>query len=238
MADFDPSMPHGNIEEVFPNVFFVTGTMQGEFFGSLWQFSRNMTVVRDGEQLTLINAVRLDDDGLAALDQLGKVTNVAKIGSLHGKDDAFYVDRYGATLWAMPGMEHAGGLKADRLLTVGGEMPFSSCSLFAFEESKLPEGILRIDREGGILVSCDALQNWVSPDEFFFDETKETMEGMGFFQSANIGPVWMKTNEPKPGDFARLKDVQFSHVLCGHGEPLRDTAQDDFARRFKAVFDV
>ena len=49
MTDFNDVMPHGPIQELFPDVFFVTGTMKAEFFGSDWQFSRNMTVVREGE---------------------------------------------------------------------------------------------------------------------------------------------------------------------------------------------
>src|SRR4051812_14909963 len=102
MDRFPAAMPHGPIEEVFPNVFFVTGTMRGPFFESVWQFSRNMVVVREGDRLTLVNAVRLGEEGLAALDALGKVVNVVKIGSMHGVDDAFYVDRYRATYWALP----------------------------------------------------------------------------------------------------------------------------------------
>jgi len=64
MSDYHPAMPHGAIQEVFPDVFFVTGTMRAEFFGSMWQFNRNMTIVRENGRLTLINTVRLDDAGL------------------------------------------------------------------------------------------------------------------------------------------------------------------------------
>jgi hypothetical protein len=65
-----------------------------------------MVIIRNGHQLSLINTVRLDDAGLAVLDRLGKVTNVVRIGAFHGRDDAFYLDRYGAKLWALPGMKH------------------------------------------------------------------------------------------------------------------------------------
>jgi hypothetical protein len=60
------------------------------------QFSRDMTVVRDGNALTPINSIRLDGAGLAQLDALGRVAQVVKIGSLHGRDDAFYE----AHLWS------------------------------------------------------------------------------------------------------------------------------------------
>jgi hypothetical protein len=233
-----PALPHGRFEEVFPDVFFVTGTMKTSLMNADWQFSRNMTVVRDGDTLTLINSIRLGDAGLAQLDALGHVANVVKIGSLHGRDDAFYRARYGAMFWALPGMTHENGLVADRELTPDGEMPFTGCGAFVFRTTKLPECILRIDRAGGILVACDSLQNWLAPDEFFSDESRRMMTEMGFFQPANLGPLWMKINEPQGQDFVRLRELSFRHALCGHGAPLRDTAKEAYGARFQRVFGI
>ena len=238
MSQFPEAMPHGDIQEVFPNVFFVTGTMKTVLMGAHWHFSRNMTIVREGQDLTLINAVRLSEEGLAQLDALGRVKHVVKIGALHGLDDAFYKDRYGATFWALPGMQHSHDLVPDQLLSEGGALPFSGASLFVFQHTKLPECIVRIDREGGILVACDALQNWLAPDAFFSDESRQMMTQMGFFQRANIGPVWMQVNEPQAQDFVRLKTLSFKHVLPGHGAPLRDHAQEAFSDRFAQVFSI
>jgi hypothetical protein len=232
------ALPHGHLEEVFPEVFFVTGTMKTTLFGADWQFSRNMTVVRHGDALTLINSVRLDESGLAQLDALGRVVNLVKIGALHGRDDAFYRARYGATFWALPGMTHEHGLVADRELSPSGEMPFAGCSVFDFRTTKLPECILRIDRAGGILVACDSLQNWLEPDAFFSDESRQMMTEMGFFQSANLGPVWMRVSEPQASDFARLRALSFRHALCGHGAPLRDAAAGAYAATFQRAFGV
>ena len=236
MDEFPPALQHGRLEEIFPNVFFVTGAMKTELMNAHWHFSRNMTVVRDGAALTLINSVRLDDAGLAQLDALGRVVNVVKIGALHGRDDAFYRARYNATFWALPGMSHEHGLVADKELSPGGEMPFAGCSVFDFRTTKLPECILRIDRAGGILVASDSLQNWVAPDEFFSDESCQMMTEMGFFQPANFGPLWMQVSAPQEADFARLRELSFRHALCGHGAPLRDTAKEDYAARIQRVF--
>jgi len=236
MDPFPECLPHGELEEVFPGVFFVTGSMKTVLMGAHWHFSRNMTVVRDGDALTLVNTLRLDEPGLAALDKLGRVKNVVRIGALHGRDDAFYVNRYGAAYWTLPGMPQDNGVVPDKQLSVDGEMPFAGCSVFAFEHTKLPEAILRIERDGGILVSADSLQNWIAPDAFFSDESRQTMTAMGFFQSANLGPVWMQVNEPKAADFMRLGELPFRHALCGHGSPLRDTAREAYRERFAKVF--
>lgn len=237
MSGYAGLEPHGSIEQVFGDVYFVSGRRRWDFQNMLWQFSRNMTVVRDGGELTLFNAVRLGDDGLAKLESLGNVTNVVQLGALHGIDDAFYKDRYQATYWALPG----GGQESvtvDERLEAGGAVPVSDGSLFVFEQTNIPECILRLDRDGGIVIACDALQNWNEPDEFFSEDSKNVMTEMGFFQKANIGPVWMQAAEPQAADFERLKQLSFRHALCGHGEPLRDTAHEDYAATFNRIFGI
>ncbi len=238
MDQFPPALSHGNLEEVFPDVFFVSGSMETVLQEMDWKFSRNMTVVRDGERLIIVNSVRLGEPGLAQLDRLGRVTDVVRLGSLHGRDDPFYVDRYAAEYWAMPGMEHETGLQATRTLTSDGPLPISDASLFEFRTTRIPEGILRLQRAGGIVIACDALQNWTAPDEFFSDSSRELMQQLGFFTPANLGPVWVQRAAPEGEDFSRLKALSFSHALCGHGDPLRDTAHADYSATFNRLFGV
>lgn len=231
------ALPHGVISEPLTDIFFVTGTRKWHAMEMDWQFSRNMTVVRENGKLTLFNAVRLSDAGLEALEALGAIANVVQVGGLHGVDDAFYRDRYGATYWAQPGAGQA-GVPVDKELVPGGPLPVSNASLFVFETTKIPEAIFRLDRDGGVLIACDALQNYVAPDDFFSDASKQTMTDMGFFTPANVGPVWMQVAEPGAADFARLKTMDFAHVFCGHGAPVLNTAFDGYAATFKRLFDV
>lgn len=230
---FPSALAHGAIEEVFSDVFVVSGAMKTVLMDLDWKFSRNMIIVRDGERLILINSVRLNDEGLAQLDQLGKVTDVIRLGALHDRDDAFYLDRYQAQHWVMPGLETGENVK---LLGQDSPLPIGDASVFRFETTKIPEGILHLDRDGGILVACDALQNWLSPDEHFCDVSKERMQGMGFFTPANIGPVWLQAAEPAADDFNRVKALNFRHALCGHGEPVKDTAHEAFSATFDRIF--
>ncbi|MBN1008422.1 hypothetical protein [Amphritea pacifica] len=238
MNQFPEVLAHGAIEEVFPDIFFVRGAMETVLQGMDWQFSRNMTVVRDGDRLIIINSVRLSDEGLAELDQLGRVTDVVRLGCLHGRDDQFYVDRYHADYWTLPGVEQADGLQATHTLSEAGRLPISDASLFLFRTTQIPEAILRIDRAGGVLIACDALQNWLAPDEYFSDASRELMQTMEFFTPANLGPVWLQAAAPEGDDFSRLKTLSFRHALCGHGDPLRETAYEDYHATFKRIFGV
>ncbi len=235
MPTYAPQMPHGEIAEIFDDVFFVTGTARPSFGGQTFQISRNMTIVRSEGELTLINTMRLDEPGLTALEGLGKVKNIVKLGSYHGMDDAFYRDRYGARQWALPGAIHGAGHNSDAEL-VAGELPFPSASLFVFETSSRPEGILVLEREGGILVSCDSLQNWTEADAFWDDNSAVAMKGM--IRPANIGPGWLQAMTPEPRDFHRLQQVAYRHVLPGHGRPLLDEAKEQYERSFEALLGI
>ena len=238
MAEHTPVMPHGEIKEIFPDVFFVTGTSRPDFGGRTWQFSRNMTIVRDAGALTLVNTVRLNDDGLARLDGLGRVVNVVKLGAFHGIDDAFYLERYGAKQWALARAEHFAGHATDQELRPGGPMPFAGASPFVFETAKQPEGLLLLERHGGILISCDSLQNWDEVDAYFDDESAQHMTEIGFIRPANIGPGWRQRCEPEAADFARLKALPFRHLVPAHGKPIRDFAHEQLCATFKREFNV
>lgn len=234
-SPFPPALAHGAIKEIFTDVFMVSGAMETVLMELEWQFSRNMTIVREDDRLTLINTVRLDENGLAELDRLGTVTDVIRLGALHDRDDAFYIDRYQARHWVTSGLESAVSGPVQPL-NQNSPLPIRDASLFSFESSNIPESIIHLQRDGGILIACDALQNWLSPDEHFCDVTRERMEGMGFFTPANIGPVWLQAAEPAADDFRRLKELTFKHALCGHGEPLLDSAHEQFSATFNRLF--
>lgn len=236
MTTYSPVWPHTAIKEILPNIFFVMGMNKTHFNGVDLQHSRNMVIVRDGNQLSLINTVRLDDNGLTALDALGKVKNIIRIGAFHGRDDAFYLDQYQALLWAIKGMEHDNNRIADVELTSTGQMPFPNCSFLQFETSKFPEGILHINKEGGILITCDSVKNWVSPDQFFSDETVKLYQAQGFFGSASISNVWKHATGVQASDFEKLKLLSFRHLISAHGEPLLNDAHEKLVKTIQLEF--
>lgn len=238
MSPHPQAMPHSEIREVFDDVFFVTGTSRPSFAGSDWQYSRNMTILREDGALTLVNTVRLDDAGLAELDALGKVESVVRLGAFHGMDDAFYIERYGAKQWAFAGMEHEGGQPTDRLLVGGGKTPIRDGSVFSFDTAARPEGLVLLEREGGILISCDSLQNWTEPDRFFDEASSEKMRAIGFIQPANIGPGWRQGCNPQASDFARLQELDYRHLLPGHGTPILGEAKAMFGATFLREFQI
>lgn len=238
MVEFPETLPAGPLREILPDIFFVTGQMTSGDGAEQMCYSRNMTVVRDGEDLTILNSVRLDHDGLQALESLGTVRRVVRLGFNHGRDDAFYLDRYKAEFWAITGMELGRGEVISHELVAGQAGPCEGSAGFAFETTNQPEAILRLDRHGGVLISCDSLQNLSGPNEFFNELATHVMRKNGFFNPANIGPGWLHKAEPKPDDFARLKQLSYRHVFSGHGDPCLDRADEMFSATFSRVMGV
>ena len=105
-TQFPPALPHGELEEIFDDVFFVSGSVKMP--GPVPMiFSRNMVVLREGDQLVIVHSMRLGEDGLRKLDALGNVTDVIRLAGFHGMDDPFYADRYGARVHAVEGQVYA-----------------------------------------------------------------------------------------------------------------------------------
>lgn len=221
---YPPAFPHGDIQEVFPDIFFVTGSSIFKFEGNVIQKSNNMVIIRDDKMLTLINTLRLNEDGLKALDKLGKVANVVRLGAFHDRNDIFYLDQYQAKLWAIQGMVHKDNHQADFLIGETNKVPFSDASFFKFETTAQPEAIIHIAREGGILLSCDSIKNWTKVDEYFSEKTGKEFLEHGLIKSASIDKIWLGAMKPKNSDFERLKNLTFRHLLSAHGQPMIDTA--------------
>jgi hypothetical protein len=162
-------------------------------------------------------------EGEAELERLGKVKHLVRIGAFHGADDPWFVQRFGATLCAPPGTRHKGAIQTDRELKPG-ESPIEGATVFAFERTRRPEAALLLDREGGILMTCDSYQNWTS----FAGCSllgKVMMRAMGFGPTL-IGGPWVKEMGPDVRtDFARLVELPFRHLAPAHGTVLRDRAR-------------
>ncbi|MEZ4221660.1 MAG: hypothetical protein R3B13_12085 [Polyangiaceae bacterium] len=235
MTDFPKALPHGPLTEVFTDVFVVTGSFRP---GALMQFPRNMVVLREGKELSVINSVRLDDETETKLNELGTVKHVVKIGAFHGMDDPYYRSRFSAKFWALPKTRFQGDLRADEDLS-DTHKPFAA-RVFAFENVRRPEGALLVDRAGGVLVTCDSVQNWTDMEGCSF-LARLVMRPAGFMGKAKFGPFWLKAQKRKDGrdiadDYRRLGALQFAHLIGGHGSVLKGEAKARYSESLERAF--
>jgi hypothetical protein len=224
-TNFSPAWPHGEIIQIFEDIFMVTGTNIIVHDGVRIQTSRNMLIVRQKRELTLINSVRLSDNGLESLEKLGHVKNIIRIGAFHGRDDAFYQSHYNAHFWSFSSLELSHGERIDFDLNKE-KLPLENSQLFVFETTSYPEGIIILNIAGGVLISCDSIKNWTKKDKYFDKETFALMKSLGSIGEAQIDATWLQAMKPSREDFEKILCLSFEHLVSAHGEPLRNKAKN------------
>ena len=217
---YRPVTPYSPPVEIASDLFVVYGSVK---LNPLMRFSRNMAIVRSDGELTLINAVRMDDPGLQALEALGEVKHVLRLGCLHGMDDTFYTDRYQAAFWSFTGGTTYTEPSVDRELNEGATLPFPNARLFEFNHISQREGVILLEREPGILLTVDSIQSYATPPYKPHTSLVASMISpfLGFPNETIVGPVWTsmlaEDADALRGEFVRLLDMQFDQLLSAHG---------------------
>ncbi len=223
MTTFPAAQRHSAPEEIFPDVYLVRGSYQ---MGPMLSICRNMMVLRSGESLTLVNAIRLTPEGEAALARLGTVRHLVKLGHFHTLDDPYTRDRYSPTFWTARPKDGA-----SQQLVDGEPGPDPRTRAFSFQATSEGEAALILSQPvGNLLLTCDSVQHW--PDTSGCSLLGGvTARAMGFLREpAKVGPIWARQltgghPEKLRPDFDRLLAHEFSHLVSGHGSVLREVAR-------------
>ncbi len=232
-TSYPPASPHDPIEELFNDVFFVHGSIK---IGPGMQMNRNMLIVRQAGELTLINPVRLNEAGLRSLEALGRVKQVMRLGDFHGLDDRFYCDRYQARFWCQAGQATYKLPTPDQLIEADTPPPFEDAQFFLFKQARFPEAALLLRRHK-LLITTDSLQylsGWRHTTAF----TRWVLRLMGFRLGLQIGKPWLKRvsagGRNLRGDFDQLLALDFEHLVAAHGTLLRGGAKQALAAELDA----
>jgi hypothetical protein len=179
--------------------------------------------------LALLNPIRLSADGEAAVEALGIVRHVVRLGAFHGIDDPYTVTRFGAEFWCQAGSTAYPDPKPDHELTEGGPLPFADGELFVFRQARKPECAVLLQRDKGLLVTCDGIQHYGDYARHSW-LARLVMPFMGFPRRAIVGPFWlkyqMKQGDAIKSDFARLLELEFEALVSAHGTPLMHGAKE------------
>lgn len=225
------------IVEIFPNIYLLRGSIKIE---PLLQMNRNMIIVKQGDDLTLINAVRLNTQGLAQLNQLGRVKNIIRLGDFHGLDDQFYIDHYQAIFWSQARHVTYPNLIPDQIIDQDSVPPIANSAFFIFESAKFPEAALLLN-ELKLLITTDSVQYWDDWKYMSFP-SKIILSLMGFRLKLFIGGPWLKQvsrqKHSLQPDFAQLLQLDFQHLVAAHGNLLKDHAKIELQKLVETAFDA
>jgi hypothetical protein len=219
-----PAYPHDPIEEIIPDVLMVRGCIP---LNGLMRISRNMAIVRHEGELTLVDPIRLSEAEEKHLETLGSVKRILRLGPMHGVDDSYYIERYGAELWAQAVSESYPEPKPGVLIDASTTLPFPDAELFCFAGLKQPESALLIRREGGLLLTCDGIQSYGDYSNNNL-AARLMMPLIGFKKTTLIGPFWLKLMTEDRAlleqEFRRLLGLEFDKLLSAHGQLVRNGA--------------
>lgn len=232
-----PAQPHGAIEPLGNELYWVPGTMRLNWWLGI---SRNMVIVRSGDELTLLNPIRLDADGERALTRLGRVRHLVRLGCFHGCDDAYLKQRFNAEFWCQADSRRYPRPPSDHILDEGWPLPLQDAELRVFREIKRPECVLLLRRGNGMLVTCDSLQHYTDWSRHTLG-ARLMMPVLGFRKGVQVGPLWKKVQTPaghdiRP-DFERLLQLDFDALVSAHGAPLMQGARAAARRAVDSAFD-
>ena len=115
----------GTLQQVFDDVWWAWGTTR---VGPGILFPRSMAIVREQGALVVIHPVLMPAAEQKKIEALGPIGHVVRLGAFHGMDDPAYVERYAPTTWAPPGVDLAPGVKIDRELRPGVDLPLAGAS--------------------------------------------------------------------------------------------------------------
>ena len=231
-----PVYEHDPIEEIQPDVFMVRGSIK---MNALMTITRNMAIVRHAGELTLIDPIRLCSDAERRLDALGTVKRILRLGPMHGVDDPYYIERYGAELWAPGPSESYPEPKPDVEFDASTPLPFPDAELFCFAGLKQNEAALLLRRGPGLLITCDAIQNY---GDYRHNNlpARLLMPLIGFPKTTVVGPMWVKLMTPKgaslESEFRRLLELDFDQLLSAHGSVLATGAHEACERAVDKMF--
>ena len=228
--------PHGDIEPIGTDLYMVRGSIK---LNPLMRISRNMGIVREGSKLTLVNPIRLRLDIEKKLEALGDIKNIVRLGAFHGVDEGYYVETFGAQFWSQPNGVTYNEPLIDIEIGMGGLTPVEDSQFFEFNETVEPECALLLERDGGVLFTCDSIQNYA---DYSFNNwaTKLVLPWIGFPKATIVGPIWLKLMTPKNGsleeEFKRLLKLSFDKLLSAHGTFLAGDAHSAVKNAIEKAF--
>ena len=220
MSEKSKIYPHGKVEKIDENIFMVRGSIK---MNPLMRITRNMAIVRQGYELSLINPIRVSREVELQIEALGSIKHLVRLGAFHGIDVPYYSEKYSASMWAQSGGSTYTVPKIDNEISAGCQLPFLNAEIIEFNGSMQSECVLLLKVGKGLLLTCDALQNY---GDYSYNNllAKLLMPLIGFPRATIVGPIWLKfmtpENQSLEVEFRKLLNLEFDSLLAAHGTLL------------------
>ncbi len=98
------------------------------------------------------------------------------------------------------------------------------------EGSKIPESVLVLPANGGVVLSCDSLVNMTADDDHANGLVRTLSKLLP--KPTYIGPNWVKIAKPTKTSLTDILKFEFQHLVPAHGDAVLSTAKDELAQYF------
>lgn len=236
MSEKSKIYPHGKVEKIDENIFMVRGSIK---MNPLMRITRNMAIVRQGDELSLINPIRVSREVELQIEALGSIKHIVRLGAFHGIDDPYYSEKYSASMWAQSGGSTYTVPKIDNEISAGCQLPFLNAEIIEFNGSMQSECVLLLKVGKGLLLTCDAIQNY---GDYSYNNllAKLLMPLIGFPRATIVGPIWLKFMTPEKqsleAEFRKLLNLEFDSLLAAHGTLLEAGAHAAVEKAINKAF--
>lgn len=234
---YAPAYKHGPITLLLDGVFWVHGSIK---MAPTMYMNRNMVIIKEANELYLVNPIRLNTNEEYKLKALGKIKAIIRLGDFHGIDDQYYVDHFNCEFWCQPKQESYPKPKADYTITNNVKPPFKNAEFFIFSKALYPEAALLLQNKK-LLITTDSIQYWTDWKNMT-STGKALLWLMGFRTGLFIGKPWLKRvsprNESLQEDFENLLKLDFDHLIAAHGKPLLYNAKEKVEALVNKVFNI
>ncbi|CAB9507126.1 expressed unknown protein [Seminavis robusta] len=200
-----------SIKRLDPNTYVFHCTTRNDAGG---RCNRNMLVVAsdtEGGELSLIDPLRITEEGERKLRKLGTVTRIIRLGpTMHAaEEDSYYLNNFpNCQRWAPGEFLNSLDLPVDFKMTESGQTPFPLCKVFIFKETAHPEAALLLYRDGkhgNLLVTGECLQHQLD-NEFVNMPVVAKFKLAGLLESdIVVSQQWLKVMMPTATAVAKTK---------------------------------
>ncbi|MEM9693639.1 MAG: DUF4336 domain-containing protein [Myxococcota bacterium] len=182
-------------------------------------FPIRMTVVRHGDELTLLSPIAVDDDLGRALETLGRVRNIVAPNLFHHVHLEAAAQRFPqASLWAPPGLaKKRPDLTFDATLE-GGSTPFG-LEVLALEGAPALHEHVFFHAPSGTLVVTDLVfnmsdaANWIS--RFVFRYVARAYQRVA---QSRLFRLFVKDRAAAASSLGRMLELDFDRLVMAHGD--------------------
>jgi hypothetical protein len=236
-STYTPIYDHGELTKVLDNVYIVRGSIN-LMFGIM--IDRTMTIVKRGDDLTVINSIRVNEEVEAEIKKLGTIKHLVRMCTGHGADDTYFNNTFEPTYWSLEGIAPViNGKTHDKALTEDGERPIPDMKLVILKNAplkKMHECVIWIPDNDGTLITCDFIQNNIAPGHANF-VGKHMSYLMGFRGECKCTPVWRSTmGMDHWDDIERILAWDFENLVAAHGSAKIGGAKAATEKNLKAAW--